>query len=82
MYDLNKKSGSSNLTDISAGLFYRHKNAIIIYFQLSYKSLMKIGFSYDINISNLLLVSKARGGGELSILYTIPFHPKTKKIND
>ena len=42
---------------ISAGLGYRSQNAIVASFQLSLFNYMKVGYSYDINTSNLNIVS-------------------------
>lgn len=42
---------------ISAGLGYRSQNVLVASFQLSLFNYMKVGYSYDINISNLNIVS-------------------------
>ena len=42
---------------ISAGLGYRSQNALVASLQLSPFNYMKVGYSYDINISNLNIVS-------------------------
>ena len=42
---------------ISVGLGYRSQNALVASLQLSLFNYMKVGYSYDINISNLNIVS-------------------------
>ena len=52
------------------GLYYRNKDALFIY--LSYRSdSYKIGFSYDINLSENKVATQGRGGPELFINYFI-----------
>lgn len=54
---------------LSAGVFYRHQDALIPVFKLNYKSLA-VGISYDVNISTLKDASKAQGGYEFTLFYT------------
>lgn len=63
---------------IYLGAFMRWNDAFIFVTKLDLNK-FTIGISYDINFSRLALVSHARGGPELSVLYTgnIPgFHKK------
>lgn len=53
---------------VGAGLFYRVNDAVIPVIAL-YWSKLRLGFSYDINISSLRTVSNGRGGPEFSITY-------------
>jgi hypothetical protein len=54
------------------GAYYRYGDAIILYARINYKSQFNLGISYDINVSKLVAASHARGGFEISLLYTIP----------
>ncbi|MES2589789.1 MAG: PorP/SprF family type IX secretion system membrane protein [Bacteroidota bacterium] len=61
---------------ISAGIYYRKKDAYILNLALDINR-WKLGFSYDINFSNLKPASASRGGFELSLKYIISkFQPK------
>ena len=61
-YDENQKIG------ISAGMFYRLKDAFIPVIKLDYNK-MSIGISYDINSSKLKSASQYRGGYEVTLCY-------------
>lgn len=79
-FDLEKKSSyeiTSKVSDMSFGLYYRNRDAIIVCTQFGYKNLFKTGISYDINLSKLSVASHARGGLEFSLIYIIP--EKNKK---
>lgn len=66
--------------DLVAGAMYRYKDAIAPNIGLYMNGLM-IGFSYDINISQMKTVSSVNGGYELSISFTKPRKiPDTKFI--
>ena len=55
-------------TSISAGMFYRYKDAFIPVVKLDYNK-MSIGISYDINSSKLKTASQLRGGYEITLCY-------------
>lgn len=57
-----------NPTNIYAGAWMRVKDAIIPYIALDFAG-MRIGASYDINVSSLKAGSQSRGGMELSLIY-------------
>lgn len=57
-----------NPTSIYLGAWYRFDDALIPYFALEFAG-MRIGASYDINLSSLKSASQSRGGLELSIIY-------------
>lgn len=59
---------SQNPTSIYLGSWYRLNDAIIPYFALEFSG-MRIGASYDINISGLKTASQSKGGMEISIIY-------------
>lgn len=53
----------------TCGAFNRWKDALIIYSSVEYGK-WNLGFSYDINISNLHPASHSRGAYEISVIYT------------
>jgi type IX secretion system PorP/SprF family membrane protein len=56
-------------------------DAIIPYVGLEFKS-MHIGYTYDVNISNLKSASNSVGGNEISLIYIKkPTDPNAKKLN-
>lgn len=61
-------TGYNKASYFSAGLFYRHQDAMVAKAQFSWASL-NVGFSYDINISTLSNVSRNRGGFELFLSF-------------
>lgn len=70
------KSGGS----VALGSIYRNKDAITTNIVLEYDS-YTIGFSYDINISQLKTISRGKGAMELFIRYVLPspFGPGSSK---
>jgi type IX secretion system PorP/SprF family membrane protein len=59
---------SENPANVYAGLWYRINDAIIPYIGLEFAGL-RIGASYDINVSSLKAGSQSRGGMEISLIY-------------
>jgi type IX secretion system PorP/SprF family membrane protein len=59
---------SENPSNVYAGSWYRIGDAIIPYLGLEFAGL-RIGATYDINISSLRAGSQSRGGMEISIIY-------------
>lgn len=59
---------SESPSNIYVGAWYRVNDAIIPYVGLEFSG-MRLGASYDINISSLKAGSQSRGGMELSIIY-------------
>ncbi len=57
-----------NPTNLYVGSWFRLKDAIIPYVGLEFNGL-RIGFSYDVNISNLKAATGSRGGSEFSLIY-------------
>jgi type IX secretion system PorP/SprF family membrane protein len=57
-----------NPTNVYGGLWMRWNDAVIPYLGLEFGG-MRIGTSYDINISSLKAGSQSRGGMELSLIY-------------
>lgn len=58
----------NNPTGVYAGVWMRVKDALIPYLGLEFGG-MRIGATYDINISSLKSGSQSRGGMELSLIY-------------
>lgn len=59
---------SENPSNVYAGLWYRFKDALIPYIGLEFSG-MRIGASYDVNVSSLKAASQSRGGMEISLIY-------------
>lgn len=59
---------SENPSNVYLGSWYRLKDALIPYIGLEFSGL-RIGASYDINISSLKTGSQSRGGMEISLIY-------------
>jgi type IX secretion system PorP/SprF family membrane protein len=71
-------TGLLKSSSIFLGAYYRHNDAIIIYTGLDYKNQFDFCFSYDINVSGLVVASNARGGAEVSLNFIIPDKPFVK----
>lgn len=75
-------TGANVSSNIVMGVFYRMRDAFILYVGCEYKKSYSIGFSYDINASNLRKASYFRGGTEISFIYKLFKSNKTiPKIN-
>jgi type IX secretion system PorP/SprF family membrane protein len=59
---------TENPTNVYGGLWYRVNDAIIPYLGLEFSGL-RIGATYDINVSGLKAGSQSRGGMEISVIY-------------
>jgi type IX secretion system PorP/SprF family membrane protein len=59
---------SENPSNVYGGLWYRFNDAVIPYIGLEFAG-MRIGATYDVNVSSLKAGSQSRGGMELSIIY-------------
>ena len=65
---LNANSDNINPTNVFVGAWMRINDAIIPYVGLEFAGL-RIGASYDINVSSLKAATGNRGGSEISIIY-------------
>ena len=65
---LNSTANVTSPTNIYLGAWMRLNDAIIPYVGLEFNNL-RIGASYDINISNLKAATQSRGGTEFSLIY-------------
>lgn len=68
------------LLAISAGIYGRNKDALILYLGLDYKTL-KFAATYDINLSSLSVASNYMGGMELNVQWLIFKGQKIRKIS-
>ena len=55
--------------NLSAGAFYRLNDAVIPVVKLDYYN-WALGFTYDVNISQLAAASSLRGGFEVTLSYS------------
>ncbi len=65
---LNANSDMDNPTNVYLGSWIRFNDAIIPYIGLEFAG-MRIGASYDVNISSLKAATGNRGGSEISLIY-------------
>ncbi len=67
-FGLNANNDNVNPTNVYLGSWIRFNDAIIPYIGLEFAGL-RIGASYDINISSLKAGTGSRGGSEISLIY-------------
>jgi len=70
-YIFSKSQQGQSGGSVSLGSIYRNKDAVTTNIVVEYDS-YSIGFSYDINISQLKTVSRGRGAMEIFIRYVLP----------
>lgn len=58
-------------SSLSLGVYYRNKDAVIFPFMFSFGG-YSIGFSYDLNVSDLAQASDGRGGFEIALRFIYP----------
>ncbi len=78
-YD-SKFTSFSTSSAITAGMFYRYRDAIIALVGYEYKRQFRLAISYDVNTSNLRTSSKFNGGPEINLAYFGNFGKKRRKI--
>lgn len=61
-------SNEESPSNLYLGAWMRYKDALIPYVGLEFNSL-RLGFSYDVNISGLKAATASRGGTEVSLIY-------------
>lgn len=66
-YFIRKNSYSYEIA-FGGGIFYRWKDALIIAALIEWKNL-KLGLSYDVNLSSFLTATRGRGGFEVTLAY-------------
>jgi len=71
LQEASKYTGNKKPMAISIGGYYRLQDAIIAVVKFEYAN-YAVGLSYDINVSGLTTVSKARGGFEVSLRFIAP----------
>ena len=80
-YMLNVNQDDSRPTNLYLGSWFRLNDAIIPYVGLEFGDL-RLGATYDVNISSLKPGSNMRGGAEISLIYVKqPSDPNSRKLN-
>lgn len=69
-----RKNSYTTLFSFGGGIFYRWNDAIIVDFFFDWQNL-RLGASYDLNVSRFIQATKIRGGFEVSLSYI--FRKKT-----
>lgn len=77
--NLNGDNDVVSPTNLYLGAWMRFKDALIPYAGLEFKN-MRLGISYDVNISSLKAATQSRGGGEFSLIYIKPRAEKGKDL--
>jgi len=67
-----KYTGYYKSSYLYMGAYYRYRDALIGYVRFDYRSQFSMGFSYDINVSELAGISHPGGGMEISLSWIIP----------
>lgn len=65
-----KKNSYTTLFSFGGGLMYRWNDALVADLFFDWQN-VRLGISYDINISPFVVATHARGGFEISLLYTL-----------
>jgi len=77
----NVNNDEESPVEVYGGLWYRFNDAIIPYVGLEFSGL-RMGFSYDFNVSSLKTATNTRGGMEISIIYVrVPPDRTSRKTN-
>lgn len=63
-----KKNSYSTQISLGGGLFYRWNDALMVVGMVEWKNI-RIGVSYDINVSSFVTATNVRGGFEFSLIY-------------
>ncbi len=84
-FSYNVNNDNENPTNVFVGAWTRFSSnindAVIPYIGMEFSS-VHIGYSYDINISELKTASNSMGGNEISLIYIKkPTDPNAKKLN-
>jgi len=80
-YGLNLNADEYAPTNLYLGSWFRLGDAIIPYVGLEFGE-MRIGATYDVNVSSLKPASNMRGGAEISLIYVRqPRDPNARKLN-
>ena len=78
-HDLSQREDEQKAS-ISAGLFYRLKDAFIPVIKLDYYQ-VSLGFTYDVNASKLKTASQSRGGFEMTLSYKGFRHTRNSSLD-
>jgi hypothetical protein len=69
--EASKFTGLKDASAVSAGVFYRNKDAVIIKGMFEWQN-YALGIAYDLNTSSLAEVSKRKGGFEIFLRFVSP----------
>lgn len=69
--EASKFTGLKDASAVSAGVFYRNKDAVIVKGMFEWQN-YALGIAYDLNTSSLAEVSKRKGGFEIFIRFASP----------
>ena len=72
-------TGFEKPSSIYLGLFCRNSDALIAYSRFNFRNQIDIALSYDINLSNFLKFTSARGGMEIALIYTLERNKTNRK---
>jgi len=80
-FGLNVNGDEENPTNLFLGSWYRFNDAVIPYVGLEFNGL-HLGYSYDVNTSELKPGSNMKGGNEISLIFIKkPADPLAKRLN-
>jgi type IX secretion system PorP/SprF family membrane protein len=80
-FGLNINGDEENPTNLFLGSWYRFNDAVIPYLGLEFNGL-HLGYSYDVNTSELKPGSNMKGGNEISLIFIKkPADPLAKRLN-
>lgn len=80
-FGLNVNGDENNPVNLFLGSWYRFNDAVIPYLGLEFGEL-HLGYSYDVNTSELKPGSNLRGGNEISLIFIKkPVDPLAKRLN-
>jgi type IX secretion system PorP/SprF family membrane protein len=76
-----KRTGNIQRSSVALGAFYRNMDALVTRIMFDYAG-FGVGFAYDFNVSTLAEVSRARGGAEFFLRWTMdnPFAATKARI--
>ena len=63
-----RKNSYTTLFSLGAGVFYRWNDAVVADLFFDWQN-VRLGVSYDVNISPFVVATKVRGGLEISLTY-------------
>jgi type IX secretion system PorP/SprF family membrane protein len=78
-YNIRRNDNVNESSQLIAGMYYRYKDAVIPTVGIEWKNL-KFTYTYDFTVSNNLSnLNSARGGSEISVIYSNLFKSKSRE---